>query len=507
MAVATRGNLVSLADLGMRDFSGGWNIRDAPTELQANESPDLLNMSLDERGGAVKRLGMVKYNATPFAGGAPPQNLWEWKTKARILTQCGTGLFRDDSATVTKTFTTADRCGFAEFGDEVFATHPVDGLFKSTDGLTWTAVAGAPKGSVIIPWQGRLVSLGDPGNPPRLSASKLGDATVWTTGTDEGWTNDVRELDSLILVAAEGGSGVDILGRPGLILFKERSTYRVYDPVTGAYETIDSTTGAASSLATEAMHGRIYVISPKGLFVTDGVHELKEVSEKISRLFVRVEVNLARLDLWCAGKRNDRLVFSLPRLGSNANNLELEYHPEQAWITPHDSAASCYASFESGTRVLYAGSPTVNGQVYQRDRTGADDGQPISCRVQSKWFEPSTGRFCNFRSVRVFGRGVFTLHRKLDFDQGDGVGFPLILAAGAAVWDESLWDVGSWGPVNYEDHQDLWSLGQGIAISFELKETSTLTASAPKLLEGVVAAEIGSCALYGLQLQYTPTGK
>jgi len=40
------------------DCSGGWNNVDAPTQVAANESPDLINKTLDERGGAVDRLGL-----------------------------------------------------------------------------------------------------------------------------------------------------------------------------------------------------------------------------------------------------------------------------------------------------------------------------------------------------------------------------------------------------------------------------------------------------------------
>lgn len=43
-------------------FDGGLNLRDAPGEVKDNESPDMMNMTLDERGGVVKRLGFQRDN-------------------------------------------------------------------------------------------------------------------------------------------------------------------------------------------------------------------------------------------------------------------------------------------------------------------------------------------------------------------------------------------------------------------------------------------------------------
>lgn len=49
----------------MEGFAGGLNLRDAPTELKPTESPSAWNVTLDERGGVVKRLGYTKWNI-PF---------------------------------------------------------------------------------------------------------------------------------------------------------------------------------------------------------------------------------------------------------------------------------------------------------------------------------------------------------------------------------------------------------------------------------------------------------
>src|SRR5439155_7993393 len=93
----------------LEDFSGGLNIRDAAGQLAANETPDSMNVTLDERGGAGKRLGMIKYNGSPFEASLVT-NTFYWPSGQNEITQCGAKLYKDTGASF-KTFTTTERCG------------------------------------------------------------------------------------------------------------------------------------------------------------------------------------------------------------------------------------------------------------------------------------------------------------------------------------------------------------------------------------------------------------
>ena len=53
----------------MQGFQGGLNLRDAPTELKPSESPSAWNVTLDERGGVVKRLGYTSWGSVGGGGG------------------------------------------------------------------------------------------------------------------------------------------------------------------------------------------------------------------------------------------------------------------------------------------------------------------------------------------------------------------------------------------------------------------------------------------------------
>jgi hypothetical protein len=492
-------------EVGLADFSGGLNLRDAPSELANNETPDCMNVTLTEIGGVQKRLGYAKKNGTAFTTVSAPQNLFRWQSAGVEITQCGASLFKDNGTSAVQTFSTAARVGFAEFGTAVYAIHPVDGIYSSTDGSSWSAVSGSPKGTCLEPWQNRLLAGGDPSNPPRLYASTIGDATNWTVDADHGWTNDIREHDSQPIVAIKAASGVDIAGKPGCLVFKNGSSYRVNDSDTGAYQTIDTSVGAASAISVVNLFELTFVLHQTGIYVTNGVSALTLLSARLQPLFTPAGVAFDQTALFAAGASytDNRVHFSLPRAGSAANDLHLELHAnlKLPWIVPHTDAMSCYCS---DGEALHGGSPTVAGQVYELGVGGSDDGSDIACYFQTKWLAPTGGIECRFRRLRVFGRGRFDLYVKRDFDIGTGDLSQTVLTGSGMVWGSGSWGVDQWGPTVYETYQDFWSLGKGVYIALRLEETSSLVAYEPPLLGSGMSPQIGSFALFSFVLQYIP---
>jgi hypothetical protein len=52
------------------DFSGGPNLRDAPSQLGVERDVDAWNVTFDERGGVSSRLGYAKYNSAVYDAAA-----------------------------------------------------------------------------------------------------------------------------------------------------------------------------------------------------------------------------------------------------------------------------------------------------------------------------------------------------------------------------------------------------------------------------------------------------
>jgi hypothetical protein len=274
--------------------------------------------------------------------------------------------------------------------------------------------------------------------------------------------------------------GTDIVGRAGLTVFKNRSAYRLYDSTTGAYQTIDSTRGAASALATTVVNNKVIVINEFGIFETDGVGPLKNVSEQLGPLWDPSEINVAQLNLFCAGTFGQRAYFSLPRAGATANNLMLEYHSEEGWITANSNAASCYAPFASAQQ-LYMGSPSVNGQVYQMFSGGTTTGRR-SRRTSAP--RGSSSPAAPVAACRTSGSTAAARSPPAC------TGTTRSRRRSPAPCDHARVGVAAYAP-------DLHSLGVGRAFSLRIDATTSSTFSAPALLGGAQPT-VGAVGLYEL---------
>ena len=491
-------------ELQFRDFSGGWNIRDAASELAGNESPDLYNVTLDERGSLGKRLGYVKYNAGAFGAALTVAGDY-WATGQNQITQAGASLYKDSSAVAFKTFTTSDPCAMADFKGLLIIVHPVDGLFKY-DGTTVTAIPAGPKGDCIAAWQNKLWVSGDPAAKSRVYFSAAGDEMSWP-GTN---FVDLREKDTEAVRCLAGAAGVDVSGRAGLLAAKRRSTYRIYDSATGAFQTLDTGIGVASPQAFTNLDQRTIFLSEAGIFWTDGVGPMRPASDRISPLFDPIMLNFGKLELWRAGSKGTRCYFSLCRAGSTANDLELEYHPNQGWIVPHSTAASFYSTYRKDTQKLYAGSPSVVGQVYERFKGGADDGVAITSRWQQRWVEPASGHPARIGRVRIAGRGLVSIEFLRDYEQGVFDTTQMDFRGKAAVYDDpaAIYDNAAtlYGPVKFQDTADYPFNEVVRAFSLRFTETSSGSSSGMQILGTGAAPEIGAWGAYGSFFTYYPLG-
>jgi hypothetical protein len=488
---------------GLRDFSGGPNLRDAESELTPNECEDAYNVTFDERGGVTSRLGYVKDNATAFSGGLVKNQYWSSILGAKI-TQAGSSLYLGTTNTARKTFTTSELVTFAETNSLVVACHPTDGLFTSPDGIAWAAVADpdAPKGTCIAVWQNKVYVGASNG---KVSWSAAGDSTNWTA-TD---FNKLWEKDQQGIVAMHIGSGQDILGKPGLLCFKQESVYRINDSTTGSYTTVDATVGAAGPLAVVGIGSKVFAIGKRGIFWwREDQAGMVDASDRFKPLW-RDQTNLGQLALWAAGRKGNRAFFSLTRAGSTANDLALEYHTEQNWIAPRSDAMSCYATSTGGSETLYGGSPTVSGQTYQLESGGSDDGAAISWRFQTRWIQPNGGFESSLWQVRVHGRGAGTLTVRSDYASAGGDGQPFDLTGIANTYDSGLfYDSGVLyaEPVyqNTEPFYNVISVCRQFSLIFSGSSTTTFTA--PQILGSGTNPQVGYFGLYGIEWLFTQLG-
>jgi len=497
--------------LNLVDFSGGVNLRDALTELGLNESPSLWNVTVNERGGIEKRLGYVKWNASTIPN---PVTRSYYSRVADLLlhySQADGKLYSDPGTgvlTLRRTWTAGFQADVVDFAGKVYAIHPTDGLYTSTNGVTWTAVTATsgttPHGSLIAVWQNKLWT-NDSAVATRLNFSAAGDATKWDPADGAG-SNDIREGrdGEAPLVALFGATGVDYQTNPSLLVFKQRSCHRVTDSSTGAYVTIDGATGAAGQNAAAAAYGRIYTVTAQGIFETDGLSPLIPVGDKLQKQFTPAAMDYTRESGFCVGSQTGRLYFSVCRQGATANDLCLEYNPLFKATTLRSDAAGVYVSYTKNADTLLGASPST-GQLYRMNSGGSDDSADIESWFSTKVLEPVSGRMSRLQHLRVLGRGTnLTVSILPDF-QTSGFEYTVTIVGEGFEWDSDGWDdpdVG-WGEDIVEGYDDLWPRKVGRSFQIRVDEKSSLTGIAPPLPGEGVAQTVGAWALLGLELDLT----
>lgn len=516
--MSTPGNLTGQIRRGLRyffgsirvqDFSGGLNLRDAPTELAANESPDLMNVTLDERGGVQKRLGNL--NLTSSLSGAAI-NLYYSQQLGVTFIQDGTTIKTTTDflsfTSLTPALSTNARVGFCDFHTKVMIVHPIDGLRTYAGGAAMSAVVGgSPKGTMIVPWQNKLWVAGDPAAGVRVYASGAGDETDWTVGGAGGaLTVDIREKDDAAVTALGGGQGIDISGRPGLLVFKARSLHRINSVATGTYTTLDVLAGASGPAAVTSLLNRTFSLNEVGIWETDGVSGPALVSAKISPLFDPAQINFSKLSGAVAARTGQRAIFSLPfGAAQTTNNFVLELHAVQGWIVCHDFGYGQLTNFQLNDSQLYGSHPTT-GKVFKCFSGWADDSAAYTGRYQTRWYEFASENQARLRRMRLSGRGVFSCYVKTDFSLGSGALLNANLTGTSGVWNTATWGTGVWGPGTYESFQDFWELGVGKAFSIKFSESTTGSATGPSLLGSGANPPVGTFAVYGMQFDFVPLG-
>ncbi len=498
----------------VQGFAGGLNLRDAPTELAVNESPGCWNVTLDERGGVVKRLGHTKWNTTPAANLI--QDTYHSVLTSRLFwySPADGCLYSDEgngALALRHTFTAGSRISLVDFAGKLYAVHPVDGLYESTAGLTWAATVkgghstNIPKGTLLAVWQNKLWVAGADGN--KLWFSAPGDATDWDTA-DLGGSVNVREKNDTAIVALHGGSGFDFQSQPGLFVFKNDSTYRVIDSDTGAYITVDGMVGAAGKNAVTELYGELIILSRRGVYMTKKQSAVVPAAEKIAPLFDPSSLDDTKMANWCVGYKGDRVYLSVTRQGSSVNDLALEFAPLYGWVAPGSNAMGVYQTLTGNSaETLLGGSPTTAGQIYQLQTGGADDTADIASWFTSKWLSLQGTHQARMNNLKLLGRGYVTVTTRTDFALSGGYAEAVNFNRFAGSrWGTATWGTDRWGGPSLEDYLDVRPRTIGRSFQIRIDETSSLTFTNPELLGTGAALQAGAWALYGIDAQFAPLG-
>jgi hypothetical protein len=329
-----------------QDFTGGLNFRADQFQLADNESPKMLNVEIDPRGGIFSRGGYERINTTAVGGTWAPWQL-HWFTGAtprlmlvnstKVLHSTGGNFTTLQSAVgVDVTVSGDDGACLVNWGDKLYIGAGQDAAngyrWQTTDtyatALTalsttnWSNNYNSPTGNVFPKCEHLCVH-----------ANKMFAANLTISGTNypnrvhwshEDQPEDWAETDYVEIAA--GGTGIRGMAvvAGALVIFKPQAIFVLYGYDSGDFRLaqLSSKLGAVSHRGMAVADTGVYFFSnPEGLFFFDG-SRLIDVFDPIRPAVDTGQLNTAAPSAITLSWVNKKLWMSAP------------YDPETTVTTP-----------------------------------------------------------------------------------------------------------------------------------------------------------------------------
>ena len=488
-----------------RDFSGGLNLRSDQFQLSENESPKMLNVEIDPRGGVFSRGGMVRINSTAVAGTWDPQKLYAFSgdgTNPHIMLTNGNKIYKSTGGNFTTLQYSAGNdivgnsphgiCA-AVWGDILYmatGTSSTAGGYswKTTDTYAtnitrsgynpdpWQVTADAtkvklPQAEHLTVHAGRMwaANVTEPpkGSPTSPAVSHPNRLRYSITGTATNW--DVDAYFDLL----GGGNGITgmAVANGSLIVFKPTATYLVYgtDPSNFGVIQLSDKLGCQSHHAMATADNGVYFYAlGRGLFFTDG-NSIVDVFDNVRPIIDLGRVSSTSVEGVSVSWVRGRVWLSLPYAETGAiptdPTVNFVFDPTLAAYTMFQTAdgygviSGCDFRGANNTEYRLMIHPT-QPYVLNVDRYGAEADtitsvdQGFTSYYRTKWFDGGS-----YMQKKMFRRpdivlkeadGSQTVNVRVwhNFDETEANWkreFNLIqIPVSSSTWGIAIWDSGFW---------------------------------------------------------------
>jgi len=287
--------VASLQIYQQQDFTGGLNFRADQFQLADNESPKMLNVEIDPRGGVFSRGGYERINATAVSGTWSPKRLHKFTgATPRIMLTTGAKVYQSTGSNFSTLQYSAGNdiavsyaygASFANWGTDLYIATGVSGA-GSYSWVTTDTYATAIDVLTTSHWNNNYNSPGSNKFPRAnllaVHANKMFAAGTHVNGVDypnrlrwshEDSPKDWAEADYIDIVG--GGNGITGLAvvAGSLMIFKPSATYILlgYDSDDFRLVQLSAHLGAPHPLAVTVSDRSVYFYSnPEGLYEFDG---------------------------------------------------------------------------------------------------------------------------------------------------------------------------------------------------------------------------------------------
>ena len=477
------------------DFTGGLNLRADQFLLAKNESPDMLNVEIDPRGGVFSRGAMQRINSTAVSGTWAPDKLHAfYGATSTIMLANSTKVYRSTGGNFSTlqfssgndiATTNAHGASFANWGDTLYISTGAAG----TAGYKWQttntyATALTPSGPS---WQ--PTTSPSPGHMPKAEHNIVHANKMFVANTREDGVNYPDRLrwsheglpeswvDHDYIDFKGGGSGINGLAvvQGQLVIFKTNAIYLLLGTESDNFNVVELTTSLGCSSRNSiavAERGVFFYSAPEGLFFYDG-SVIRDVFDQLRPMVDNKELSTLSTEPYSVSNVGRRIWVSLPYdpnglataptasfvydptigprgaymkfathdgkgvvggidwTNSNNENLRLFIHPTQPYVLKVDM----YDEEQDNI----TGTPTGFVSFY---RTGWIDGRTYA---QKKMFRRPDIAFKQVDTQRTINIKVFH-----DYEESTGSErkqFDVTLGSSAAgmQWGVGNWGAGFWG--------------------------------------------------------------
>jgi len=380
------------------DFTGGVNYRADQFQLKKNETPDILNLEIDPRGGLFSRAGYKKKHSTAVVTPGTtwlPKSLFNYKAAGAPTIMLSTGLSSVPSdgkvyqssgsnfsvlnraAATPMEVKSANGCSFTQWQNILYMARGIDGAipYKYEEGDTYVTALTASGPT----WQPYQAPTG--GYMPRAEinithANKLFVANTYEDGVAYPnrlrWSHENRPEDWYqqdyidIMAGGEGIRGLQVVDGQ-LLIFKSKAIYLLMGYDADSFQLVELSTTVGIDYPQQAVAGAggvFFFDYPQGLFFYNR-NGIQSLFDRIKPIIDTDRVNPSLTDYITCSYVNDRLWLSMPfdinDTGSNPNyvNCNFVFDPSIGQNGAYTLFQS--ATFNNNTDVIIDGWGLING--------------------------------------------------------------------------------------------------------------------------------------------------
>ena len=382
----------------VRDFTGGLNFRADQFQLKNNESPFIVNLDVDPRGGVFSRAGYKKKHATEVSGNWNPKLLFNYKhpTVPTIILSTGfvtvgsidgkvyhsTGgdfsVLQESSGPTDLAVKSTNGASATTWQDELYIAlgASATNMFKWEAGTTY-ATSLLASGPTWQPYQTPVGGYMPRAELVRAHANKLFCANTFEDGTafpnrirwshessPENWFQD-DYID--IIAGGEGIRGLAVVDGQ-LLIFKPKAIYLLMGYDADSFQLVELSTNLGISFpqnVVEGTGGAYFFDYPGGLFFFNR-NGIQGIFERLKPTIDTNKINPLKLQFVTLSYINDRLWMSAPfdfttettASTSNPTGSAVDYPNVNFIYDPTIGANGAFTMYQSATWYGGAATPT-----------------------------------------------------------------------------------------------------------------------------------------------------